>query len=163
MLDFTVTYAITIINIIILTLILRAVLFKPVTKFMAERAKRVQDSIDLAEKEKADSRELLEQYQNKLKNADAEAEKIVQAARTHAEREALQIIADGKASAEALTEAARRQIEAEQKAAFARFKLEAAALVVAVSAKLAARNFTTDDDRRYANMMLDELAAQKGK
>jgi len=162
MLDFTVTFGITIINIIILTVILRTVLFKPVTKFMAERAKRVQDSIDQAEKDKADSRELLEQYQSKLKNADAEADEIIKAARTQAETEAQRIITEGKASAEALTASARRQIEAEQKAAFSRFKLEAAALVMAVSAKLAARDFSSDDDRRYANMMLDELAAQKG-
>jgi len=162
MLDFTVTFGITIINIIILTLILRKVLFKPVTKFMADRAKRIQDSIDQAEKEKADSRELLAQYQSKLKNADAEAEQIVRAARAHAEQEAQQIIAEGKASAEALTAAARRQIESEQKAAFARFKIEAAALVMAASARLVQRELSGDDKTRYVNLMLDELAAQKG-
>jgi len=162
MLDFTVTFGITIINIIILTLILRKVLFKPVTKFMADRAKRVQDSIDLAEREKADSKELLAQYQSKLKNADAEADKIIRDARTHAEQEAQQIIADGKASVEAMTAAARRQIESEQKAAFARFKIEAAALVMAASARLVQRELSGDDKTRYVNLMLDELAAQKG-
>jgi hypothetical protein len=37
---------------------------------------------------------------------------------------------------------------------------------MAVSAKLAAKDFSGDDNRRYANMMLDELSAsavaQKG-
>src|SRR5215471_14403772 len=102
MLDFSVTFGITIINIIILTLILRKVLFKPVSKFMAERAKRVQDSIDQAEKDKADSRALLEQYEGRLKNADAEAEQIIKAARESAQREAQQIVAEGKAAAEAM-------------------------------------------------------------
>jgi len=162
MLDFSVTFGITILNIIILTVILRAVLFKPVTKFMAERAQRVQDSIDQAEKDKADSRGLLEQYQNKLKNADAEAEKIVKTARTSAEQEARQIVAEGKSAADAMAEAARRQIESERQAAFARFKLEAAALVMAATAKLAAREITGDDKNRYVAMLLDELAAQKG-
>jgi F-type H+-transporting ATPase subunit b len=163
MLDFSVTFGITVLNIIILTIILRAVLFKPVTKIMADRAKRVQDSIDQAEKDKADSRGLLEQYQNKLKNADAEADKIVKTARDSAEQEARQIVTEGKAEAQAMTEAARRQIESERHAAFARFKLEAAALVIAAAAKLAARDFSDDDNRRYVNMLLDELAAQKGK
>jgi F-type H+-transporting ATPase subunit b len=162
MLDFSVTFGITIINIIILTLILRAVLFKPVTKIMAERARRVQDSIDQAEKDKADSRGLLEQYQNRLKNADAEADKIVKTARESAEQEARQIVTEGKAAADAMTEAARRQIESERQAAFARFKLEAAALVMAATAKLVQREISGDDKNRYVNMLLDELSAQKG-
>ena len=162
MLDFTVTFGITIINIIILTLILRAVLFKPVTKIMAERAKRVQDSIDQAEKDKADSHELLEQYQGKLKNADAEAAEIIRGAREKAKVEAQRIIADGKAIADSLTVDGRKQIESERQAAFARFKLEAAALVMAASAKLVQREFSGDDNYRYANMLLDELSAQKG-
>jgi len=162
MLDFSVTFGITIINIIILTLILRKILFKPVTKIMADRAQRVQDTIDQAEKDKADSRGLLEQYQNKLKNADAEAENIVRTARASAEQEARQIVTEGKAAAQALAEAARRQIESERQAAFARFKLEAAALVMAATAKLVQRDISGDDNRRYVNMLLDELSAQKG-
>ena len=162
MLDFSVTFGITIINIIILTIILRAVLFKPVTKIMADRAQRVKDSIDQAEKDKADSRGLLEQYQNKLKNADAEADKIVKTARESAEQEARQIVTEGKAAADAMAEAARRQIESERQAAFARFKVEAAALVMAATAKLVQREISGDDKNRYVAMLLDELAAQKG-
>ena len=163
MLDFSVTFGITIINIIILTVILRAVLFKPVTKFMAERAKRVQDSIDQAEKDKGDSQRILEQYQSKLRNADTEAGEIVKAARERAETEARRIVADGKAAAEALTASARKQIEAERQAVFARFKLEAVALVMAASARLVQREISGEDKNRYVTMLLDELAAQKGK
>ncbi|MDR0290180.1 MAG: F0F1 ATP synthase subunit B [Treponema sp.] len=162
MLDFSVTFVITIINIIVLTIILRKILFKPVTKFMAERAKRVQDSIDQAEKDRVNSQKLLEQYHHKLKNADAEADEIIGSAREKAEVESRHIVAVGKAEAEALVAAARREIDAERQAAFARFKLEAAALVMAASARLVQREFSGEDNRRYASMLLDELAAQKG-
>ena len=162
MLNFSVTFAITIINIVILTIILRAILFKPVTKFMTDRAQRIQSSIDQSEKDKANSQKLLVQYENKLKSAEAEAAEIVKAARKSAEAESQRIIADGKAAAEALTASARKQIESERQAAFARFKVEAAALVMAASARLVQRELSGDDNRRYANMLLDELAAQKG-
>jgi F-type H+-transporting ATPase subunit b len=160
MLDFSVTFIITIINIIVLTVVLRLILFKPVTKFMTDRARKVQDSIDQAEKDRIASQKLLEQYQNKLKGADAEAEEIVKAARKSAETEALRIIANGKTEAETLTAAARVRIEAERLAAFTHFKLEAVALVMAVSARLVQREFSGEDNRRYANMLLDELAEQ---
>ena len=162
MLDFSVTFIITIINITILFFILRAVLFKPVTKFMADRAKRVQDTIDQAQKEKEEAAKLLAEYEGKLKNAEAEAREILKTARENADRQAQMTVAEGKQKAQDMADAALKQIEMERQAALARFKLEAAALVMAVSAKIAAKDFSSDDNRRYVNMLLDELSAQKG-
>ena len=162
MLDFSVTFIITIINIAVLYFVLRKILFKPVTKFMADRAKRVQDSFDKAEKDKAEARHLLEQYQTIIKNTDAETEAIIKAAREKAALEANRIIADGKMQAEALAAAVRKQLEAERQAMCARFKVDAAALIMAASARLVQRELSGDDNRRYANMLLDELSAQKG-
>jgi F-type H+-transporting ATPase subunit b len=162
MLDFSVTFIITIINITILFLILRTVLFKPVTKLMADRAMRVQDSIEQAEKDKAQAKNLLAEYEGKLKNAEAEAREILKTARENAERHAQMIIDEGKQEAVNNAAATRKQLEVEYQAALAKFRLEAAALVIAASAKLAARDFSGDDNRRYVNMLLDELAAQKG-
>jgi F-type H+-transporting ATPase subunit b len=162
MLDFSVTFVITIINITILFFILKALLFKPVTKFMAQRAKRVQDSIDQAQKDKEEAKKLLEQYEEKLKMSEADAREILKTAHENAERQTQLIIAEGKRDAQDAIDAAQKQIEAERQAALAKFKIEAAALIIAVSAKLAAKDFSGDDSRRYVNMLLDELSAQKG-
>ena len=158
----SVTFIITIINITILYLILRKLLFKPVTKFMADRTKSVQDSIEQAEKDKAQAKTLLAEYEDKLKNADAETREIIKAARENAERQAQMIIAEGKKEAADFSATTRKQLEAEYQAALAKFRLEAAALVMAAAAKLAARDISGDDNRRYVNMLLDELAAKKG-
>jgi len=163
MLDFSVTFIITIINITILFLVLRKLLFKPVTKFMADRTKRVQDTIDQAQKDREEAAKLLADYENKLKNAEAEAREILKTTRENAERQAQLIIAEGKQEAQNTVDAALKQIEMERQAALTRFKLEAAALVMAVSAKISAKDFSGDDNRRYVNMLLDELSAQKGK
>jgi len=162
MLDFSVTFIITIINITILFLVLRKILFKPVTKFMADRTKSVQESIEQADKDKAQAKNLLAEYEEKLKNADAEAQKILKSMRENAERQSEMIVAEGKKEAANIVAATRKQLEAEYQAALAKFRLEAAALVIAASAKLAARDFSSDDNRRYVNMLLDELAAKKG-
>jgi len=169
MLDFSVTFVITVINITILFFILRAVLFKPVSKFMAERAKRVRDSIEQAQRDREEATKLLVEYENKLKNAESESRDILKTARENAERQAELIIAEGRREARDTVNTALKQIENERQAALAKFKLEASALVIAVSAKLAAKDFSGDDSRRYVKMMLDELAlsaalssAQKG-
>ena len=163
MLDFSVTFIITIINIAILFFILRKILFKPVTKIMTERAKRVQNSIDQAEKDKASAQALLREYEGKLKNAEDIADEILKNAREEAAHEAQRIIAEGKAAAADIVTAARNQLDAEHQAALAKFKIEAAALVLAASSRLVSREFSGDDDRRYVNMLLDELAALKGR
>jgi F-type H+-transporting ATPase subunit b len=161
MLDFSVTFIITVINIVILFFILRAILFKPVTKFMAERARRIQHSLDQAEREKVEARETLEKYEGRLRNAEAEAAAIVREARENAGKEARRIVAEGKAEAADFVTNARKQFEAERHAAMAQFRTEAAALVVAASTRLVQRELSNDDNRRYAAMLLDELAAQK--
>jgi len=158
MLDFSVTFVITVINIAVLFFILRALLFKPVTKFMAERAGRVRDSIVLAQKEKEEATKLLVEYEHRLKDAETEAREILKKAREDAERQAQLIIADGRREAHDTVNSALKQIETERQAALAKFKLEAAALVITASAKLAARDFSGDDNRRYVNMLLDGLA-----
>ena len=157
MLDFSVTFIITIINIIVLFFILKRILFKPVTKFMAERAKQVQDSIDQSEKDKADAKALLAQYEARLENAGTEAQAIIQAARDQAKREADNIIAQGRLSAEETLEKARKQLEIERRAAMASFRQEAASLVVTAAGSLVGREIQNEDSMRYADMLLEEI------
>jgi F-type H+-transporting ATPase subunit b len=157
-----VTFFFTAVNIGILFFILRAILFKPVTKFMESRTKQIEQRIAAAARDEEQAKTLLAQYEEKLKSANAEAEAIVKTARENAEEEAVRIIAEGKAAAETLTANARKQIEAEHRAALAHFAAEAAALVLAASSRLLAREIGGDDNRRYAQLLLDELASRKG-
>jgi F-type H+-transporting ATPase subunit b len=157
MLDFSVTFIITIINIIILFLILKKVLFKPVTKFMAERALKVQRTINQAEEDKAAARKLLASYNAQLKAAGTEAETIIREAREQAEREAGRILADSKAEAERITATARANLQAERLAAMAAFKAEAAALVINAASRLIRRELAGAEQQRYAAEALEQI------
>jgi F-type H+-transporting ATPase subunit b len=157
MLDFSVTFVITIINLTILFFILRAVLFKPVTKFMEERSLKIRNDIDNAEKDKAHARLLVQQYEDKLKEADGEALVIIKGAREQAAVQAEKIVSNGKDEAAALLSNAHKQIEAEQKAAIALFKAEAAALIISASSRLLQRDLNDEDSRRFASLLLQEL------
>jgi F-type H+-transporting ATPase subunit b len=151
------TFLFTLINIGILFVVLRAILFKRVSKFMEDRTKKIQDTIDQAERDKAQAKLLLQQYEEQLKKAREEAAALVRSARESAGEQADRIIAGGKAEAEALLRNARTRIETEQEAALARFRAEAAALVVSASARLLRRELNQDDNRRYAGMLLRDL------
>jgi len=158
MLDFSVTFFITIINITILFFILRAILWKPVTKFMAIRAERIKESIAQSEKDKLNAKALLAQYEAQLKTAETEAQAIISRAREQAEAEAEKIIAEGRASAEEAMTNAKKQLEVERKAALAIFRQEAAALVVTATGSLVGREIKSEDNKQYAALLLEEAA-----
>jgi F-type H+-transporting ATPase subunit b len=151
------TFLVTILNVGILFFVLRAVLFKPVTKFMALRSAKIRDAIEQSEKDKNQAKALLEQYQARLKNADAEADAILRSARENAGQEAEKIIAQARDQAAGLIANARKQIEAEQEAAVAVFRKEAAGLVVAASARLLSRELRSEDNRKYAELLLSGI------
>jgi F-type H+-transporting ATPase subunit b len=159
MLDFSVTLAITIVNIIVLTFILRAILFKPVTKFMADRARRVQDSIEQSESTKTRANVLLAQYEARLKTVEAEAEAIIKAAKEQAGAEADKIISECRKAAETELANSRKKLQQEHQAAIAKFREEAAALVVTATAQLLGREIKGEDSRLYAGKLLQEVSS----
>jgi F-type H+-transporting ATPase subunit b len=151
------TFLITIINIGILFFVLRAVLFKPVTRFMEKRQEGIQKSLDQAESEKNQAKILLTQYTNQLKDAEQEAAEILKAARDAAQLESDRIIAEGKAASEQILDNGHRQLEADRQAAMTLFRTEAAALVITVSGRLLQRELNQEDSRRQAAALLREL------
>lgn len=155
-----VTFLGTILNIGVLFFLLRLILFKPVTKFMDARAKKIEDAIDQAEKDKNQAKLLLEQYEAQLKTVEAEAGEIVRLARETAALEAEHIIAEGKRAAEIMQTNARKQLEVEHDSVLAQFKTEAAMLIMAASSRLIGRELQSNDNLSYANMLMDELSSQ---
>ncbi|MDR2494443.1 MAG: ATP synthase F0 subunit B [Spirochaetaceae bacterium] len=151
------TFFITLINIGILFLVLRKVLFKRVTCFMEERADAVRRTLEEAERSKAEAADLLREYREHLKNREEAGAKIMQAATEKANAEAERIVAAALRDAEALKANARARIEAEQQAALAKFRSEAAALVVAAASRILQRELTQEDNRRFAGILLQEI------
>ncbi|MCL2833040.1 MAG: F0F1 ATP synthase subunit B [Treponema sp.] len=162
MLDFSVTFVITIINIAFLYFILRKILFKPVTKFMTDRQQKIRDSIEQAENDRTQAKALLAQYETKLNAANAEAEAIIRGAREKAAEEADRIAKDSRTAAENSLHNAQKQIEAERLAALAAFRKEAASMVISASERLLGRELKGEDNARFAQMLLYEAAAETG-
>jgi F-type H+-transporting ATPase subunit b len=151
------TFLVTVINVGILFFVLRAVLFKPVTKFMADRSAKIEDAIAQAENDRNEAKDMLVQYGEKLKQAEIESADLIRKAKAIAGEEADRIIANSKTQAENILFSARDQITAEQKAAMTEFRKEAARLVTAASGKILGRELKSEDNKAYAGLLLDEI------
>jgi F-type H+-transporting ATPase subunit b len=160
MLDFSVSFFFSLLNIAVLFILLRAILFKPVSKFMAERTAKIQNEIENTARDNEAAKALRLSYEDKIKKADIEAMKITQAARAEAEKQLSNIVQEGKAQAAELVAAARKQIIAERRAAFLAFKAEAAALVIAAAGRLLRREFSDKDAYAQAELTLRELGGK---
>jgi F-type H+-transporting ATPase subunit b len=139
--------------------ILRALLFKPVTKCIETRREKIKSDLESAARDHDEARTLRSTYEAALRGAEDEARKIVQDARKSAEERAEAIVAEGKAEALSQLDRARRQIAAERDAAFISFKAEAASLVVRAASKLLERELSGEDALRLAESAVRECAA----
>ncbi|MDR3115564.1 MAG: ATP synthase F0 subunit B [Treponema sp.] len=151
------TFLITLLNIGILFVVLRAVLFKPLTRFMEDRTKKVQDTIAEAEKINAEARARLKDYEERLRSAREAGAAIIKAAEEQARKQAAQLIAEGNEAAAQALDHGRKQLEAERQAALACFRVEAVALVLSATRALLQRELTGEDSPHFAGLLLQEL------
>jgi F-type H+-transporting ATPase subunit b len=157
MLDFSITFFITILNIGVLYLILRAILFKPVTKFMESRTQKIKGELEQAAREKERAEALRKQYEASIQSAEDEGERIIKEAREMAQKQAQTIVDQGKIDAENLLKAAKVQIEAERRVQALAFQEQAATLVLSATGRLLGREVNAEDAQKAAQQFVSEL------
>jgi len=146
-------------NLIILYVVLRKVLFKPVTEFMEKRTRSIQESLDHAAAENADALALKQSYEEQLKTAESRGEMIVHEAVQKASREYDQIIENARKEAEAILEAARVRAEREKEQTLRDIRSQVAGLALAAASKVLEANMDTERNRALVDRFIDEAGA----
>ncbi len=159
LLEFTPTFIWVAINLLILYLVMKKLLFKPVTGFMEKRIQTIKDSIDNAEKTRSEANELKKKYEEQLKAAKAQADRILEDARTRAGKEYDSVISAAKSDAEALMARARAEMERERDQMLKDLKSQVAGLALSVASKVIEANMDTDKNRELADKFIDEAGA----
>jgi F-type H+-transporting ATPase subunit b len=131
--------------------------FPRIAEALDKRQRMIEDSIDSANKIKAEAAELLEEYRTRLKDARTQAEEILARARKagdETEREALE---HARLRREELLQQARRDIEAEERKALQDVRKEIASLTVLATEKVTRKTLTPEDQQRLVDEALGEL------
>jgi F-type H+-transporting ATPase subunit b len=156
-LEFSVTFLITIVNITFLFLVLRKVLFGRVTKFMEDRSNKIQRDIDLAKLSNERAKTLEAEYADKLKASREEGQRIIQIARDKSEQDRAAIIAEAKAEADRIIKAARAEIEAERRETERDLLRETADLTIKAASAVLAENIDSERNRKMVEKFLDSV------
>ena len=134
------------------------ILFNPVRDMLKKRQQMVAETRDTANKEKEDAGKLKAQYEEKLKNAEAEAEEILSAARKRALKNERTILEEAKEEAARIIANANVQIELEKKKAMDDLKQE----VVSIATMMAGKVVAASIDEKLSDQLLSDTLKEIG-
>ena len=126
----------TIINLIVLYLILRKFLFRPVMDIMEKREKMIADGIGHANEEQDKAHALKKQYEDALNGAKEESTKMIEQAKLDAKQEYNQILNEANEKADKDMKTARESLEQ----AFDDMKAQVAGLAMDAAKKILLEN-----------------------
>ncbi|EYE89826.1 F0F1 ATP synthase subunit B [Fervidicella metallireducens AeB] len=127
---------VTIMNTLVLYFFLKKKFFVPVTDFMNERKNKIENDINNAQLQLAESEKLKKEYKEKLMNADDEGKKIIHSHKLKAEEISEDIILKAKKEAELIIERAKIDSEREKERAKDEIKNEIINLSIMTASKL---------------------------
>jgi len=137
--------------------LLNKLAFPRIAEALDKRQRAIEESIDTAERTKAEADELLAEYRERLKEARVQAEEIVTRARKAAEAHERDSLEQARESREELMAQTRRDIEAETRRAIQEIRNEVADLAVLATEKVTRKSLTEDDQRRLVEEALSEV------
>ncbi|HEY4895067.1 MAG TPA: F0F1 ATP synthase subunit B [Solirubrobacteraceae bacterium] len=131
--------------------------FPRISEALGRRQQAIEDSIDTAERTRAEADEILAEYRERLKEARAQSDEIVQRARQAAEVHEHEAKDRGQ---EILAEAAKRaerDIDAASRMALEDIRREVADLTILATEKVTRKALTDADQRRLVEEALGEM------
>ena len=144
-------------NLLILFLVLKHFLFKPVNKVLESRKQEVENTYKEADEAKENAKALEAEYSSKLEGAKAESAEIVREATKKAQSRSDEIIADAKNEAKALVDNAHDQIEREKKIAVNQIKDEITDIALGAAAKVVEKEVSSSDNERLIESFIDSV------
>lgn len=151
----------TIVNILVLFLLLKHFLFKPITEMMESRTAEIENNLKDAEDQKQKASGLTAQYEEKLQGAHAEAAQIVSEARQRGQREYDAILKTAGQDAQKEQERARADMEREREEMLRGVQENVTELVLLTASKLSQKELDEESDRKLVDSFLSEAGGDE--
>lgn len=147
------------INLFILYVFLKKLLFVPIKNMIDSRQKEIDDMYSDAETSRDNAKELQAEYEQKLLLANEESDTILRAAQRRAELKEEEILRDAKVEADRILDRAEEMIELEKKRAINEVKDEVSKMAIGIASAVIERDVTEDEHRE----LIDEFIENMGK
>ena len=153
--NFPIDLILNILNIVILFVIVRFLVYKPVKKFMDARTARVTAAEDAGAKAKA-AEELSEQLRAQLADAANDADRIRNEAAAAAKAQADNVLKEAGEQADRIVSEAKERAEAEREEVLSSLRSDIASSAEAIAGKILERKVSDEDTKRIAEEFFRE-------
>jgi F-type H+-transporting ATPase subunit b len=150
----------TVVVFLLLLLILKKFAYPALLGAVEARERALQQQLDEAERNRAESAALLAEHKKLLAEARTQAHGLLVEARTSAEKERALAMEKTLQEQQQMLERARRDIVAERDRAIAELRREAVDLSLAAASKLIGERLTSDTDRKLVQEYLAGLESR---
>ncbi len=146
-----------VLNIVLLYIILRALVYKPVREYMKKRQEGLERQRFEISEGKSEVRDLKAKYEQSLSGAKAEAESKVRDGVQRADKAAKEIIEKAERDAKAILAEAREQAALEQGRIESAIKNEVADLALELASRILEREVSADDNHAVIERYFEGL------
>ena len=153
------TIIFTLINTLIIFLIFKFFLFKPVGKVLDKRKEMAASAIKDAEDAKAKAEAAEKEYNESLANAKAEAAEIVKQATLREQKREEEIVNEANQKAADIRAKAEENIERDKQRALNEVKDQISELVVMAAGKVVEKEISASDNEEIISKFLSEVGA----
>ncbi|MCQ4923181.1 F0F1 ATP synthase subunit B [Tissierella carlieri] len=146
---------------LLLYLMLRHFLYKPVSQFLNDRKEKIKSDIDGAKVLKEEAIALRDDYESRISLAKKESQEIIESARKRGEELKEGILAEAKKEAEGIVSRARKEIAREREVAFQDIKSQAGEIAILIASKIMEEEIKIDKQKSLIDKFIDEVGSSK--
>lgn len=148
----------TLVSFVVLLALLAKFAFKPIAAALDRRSEMIKKSIEEAEKQRAEAKKLMDDYQKQLAEARSEANKIIEEARGLGENVRKEVVEKANAEASALLQRSQEELQRQKEKGVQELKDTVASLSVQIASKVIEKEINEATHRQLVENLIKDLS-----
>ena len=148
-----------ILNLLLLMVLFKKYLFKPVTEILEKRQAEIEGHYQEAQQAETDAKAMKADYESKMAGARQEADRVIKTATESANAMSASIVEDARTQADQLKRRAQTEIDLERRRAFDEVKGELSGIALDIASQVIER----EDNEKDHEAFIDEFIKNVGE
>ena len=148
-----------ILNLLLLMVLFKKYLFKPVTEILEKRQAEIEGHYQEAQRAETDAKAMKADYESKMAGARQEADRVIKTATESANAMSASIVEDARTQADQLKRRAQTEIDLERRRAFDEVKGELSGIALDIASQVIEREVNEKDHEAF----IDEFIKNVGE
>ena len=146
-----------ILNLLLLMVLFKKYLFKPVTAILEKRQAEIEGHYQEAQQAETDAKAMKADYESKMAGARQEADSVIKTATESANAMSASIVEDARTQADQLKRRAQTEIDLERRRAFDEVKGELSGIALDIASQVIEREVNEKDHEAFINEFIKNV------